>query len=149
MIHRDPPLWRPDVRGFGFLLCGFIWLVMALGIYQGYSGTDPAAPHTQIPFILREMVWVVPGVMAFVAAYHPRWHGVTLSLLIVAPLIRVFSYAWAWLMFMIPGTPPGRESGWYSSVLHLAFIGIVVLVASVPAGRRHQWAPPNGQSSEA
>lgn len=138
-----------DVRGFGFILCGFIWCIMGFGVSQGFFGTDPSLPLVAAPLFWREALWMVPGILAFVAAYNDRLHGVVLAALVVAPLARVVSYTWAWAMYLIPQAPPGYERGWYAAVIHLSFIGVVVLVASIPHGRRHTWGLRDTPSSGA
>lgn len=131
-VHRIDRLLR-RARTWTLFLCFWVWLLIGLGILLGEGAGDTArdagAFHVLLPTPIRAAEWIIPAAMVLVTMITGRWARVAVPLLVVGPLIRITSYSWAWLLQLIPGVPEGLESGWYFALLHVTFLGLVVVAA--------------------
>ena len=113
---------------------GAVWLLVGIGLLgvAGVSGDPrPDLLHTQLPRALRVLLWAVPGLLALVAAQFTRLVPIILGALVLGPIIRTFSYAWSWFLWLLdPGA--GQESGWYHLLFYIVAIGYVVVLAKFP-----------------
>lgn len=116
-------------RGWALGLCVMVWTVMALGVAAGLSGSNPAAFHTAIPTWLAVATWGIPAALAAYTWVAKRGAMIAVVVLIVAPLLRVASYTWAWIVPHIEPGAAGLPNGWYVAGLHVAMIGLVVIAA--------------------
>ncbi|OYO16293.1 hypothetical protein CGZ94_04960 [Enemella evansiae] len=127
-----PDKWGP--RTPLMLALGALWIAVGAGVIAGLAPEPDSAPHTLLPELLRGTIWITTGLVALVAA--PSQSRRALILLIVMPAVRVGSYVWAWLVWLLPAGGTGDPAGLYRSLFALAMIGFVAATALVPT------APP-------
>lgn len=121
-------------------LLAVTWAVVGAGVVTGTSGDSPALVHTLIPGWLRVALWWAPALMALYTLATGRHTTATVTALTIAPAVRVASYLWAWLMYLIPGAPDGLSTGWYAATFHGVMIGLVVLAAMLTRPAAHDGA---------
>ena len=121
-------------RGVLVSVLGAVWILMGVGIITGASAPDITADliHLLIPAPLRVALWIGTGTVAFVLAHSPRWSWIGVAGLAIMPLIRGWSYLWAWVTWLIPGAPDGYADGWYSGIFYLLALVLVAVAADMP-----------------
>ena len=123
------------VHGVGLLIIAAIWVLVGLGLVLTPSQTPPDATwHGAIPTEIRLALWWGSALVCIGAAIdtrRPRRDGFALALAVIPPMIRLTSYAWAWVVSFLPGEG-GYGLGWYAASIYLALVAIVWLVAAIP-----------------
>ena len=114
------------------LLMGFVWCLIGYGVLENVAVQLPGVFHIPIPAPIRGALWIGPGLFAIYAALSRRGKSVALGLLQIMPVVRISSYLWAWLMWLIPGEPGGYASGWYQAAFHSVLVMAVWITASLP-----------------
>lgn len=110
-------------RGIVLSLLGLLWILTAVGLLLDKT-TRLGLPDEQLPLWLRFSLWIIPGLAALVITWWKRLDEYAWTLLIVAPSIRLFSFAYGWLS---GGFPPG----WRGMCVYAA---TVILVNRCGAG---------------
>ena len=125
---------RVGLRGEALLGLGIVWILMGVGVSAGLHQPREASGlwHLLLPDGMRAGIWLATGAIAIIAAKWQHLSPTALALLTVAPMIRVTSYLWSWLMALIPGPPSGNFDAWYGCLTQLALLGAVLFVAHVP-----------------
>lgn len=119
-------------RGMVLLWCAAAWTLLGAGVATGASsGPDPELFHTMWPVPLRAAAWWVTAALALHAALRKKWVPLAVGALMLMPVVRLASYLWAWIMSLVPGTPPGVPDAWYYAVFHLLAVGLVLIAAHV------------------
>lgn len=122
---------RLGLRGAGMLLIAFVWFLIGLGDIRDLSATPNSAWHLLIPSEIRGTVWIFSAALCLILAWTKSQDWIALVVACIMPTIRITSYTWAWIMSLIPGPPDGFPGGWYSSAIHFALLGLVMLVAAI------------------
>lgn len=128
-------------RRLALYLIGAAWISHGFTIMHnpGPRVMDQAIIYENWPLQLRVLIWVLAGVLALGLAANgtARAQALGWALAIVPPTIRVVSYLWSVLMWLIPGAPGGEPL----SLAYVGFwgslVGIVWLVS--------RWAEPTPQ----
>ena len=125
---------RIGLRGEALLGLGVVWMLLGIGVGEGLHRppADASLWHLLLPDQLRAGIWIVSGLLAVVASMWQRLSPLALALLVVAPMIRITSYGWAWLMALIPGPPPGHPTAWYVLATQTMLLASVLFAAHVP-----------------
>ena len=139
-LPSDPPAIMPrSTRTLALLLCVWLWALMGLGIYLGAS--QPARTdyiHAHLPIGVRVAEWVVPALAVAVTTATGRGARLTIPLLVIGPLIRIVSYLWSWLTWILTGGAEGVAGAWYYALLHTPLLFLVFLTAALTGtGRRN------------
>lgn len=129
-------------RGAFLLLFGVIWILVGVSLLP--DADIPARPPHELllfehlPLWLRIAYWMAPGAVAFGSAFlrGPGHDTAGFALLIVAPILRGGSYAWAWVAWMASGGRVGEDRGWLGAVVWAALAGCILIVSS--------WREPDG-----
>lgn len=110
---------------------GSVWLVVGLGVLEGVSDPPAGALHGRMSDVVQGTLWVSSGAVACVSAFlhRDRW---AFALLIAMPLLRVVSYAFLWVWYLLPGGQPGDPDAWYSIAFHGAMVAWVLITAGWP-----------------
>ncbi|MFF0942680.1 hypothetical protein ACFYE2_00420 [Kocuria sp. CPCC 205300] len=126
-------------RGWILLVCAWVWGLIGLGILlQAAKMGEPSLLHLYMPVPLRVTLWWAPALLAIYGAIRRKHLPVVTAALIIAPLIRVASYLWAWITWVAHEVPAlgwlapdwaGVPSGWYSAAMHLPLIALVLIAA--------------------
>lgn len=117
-------------RGWILLLCAAVWWLVGLGVLlRAATEGDPALLHLYIPAEARVAGWWIGAVLAVYGAVRKKHLPVVTSVLIVMPLLRLSSYMWGWITYLVPGPPAGAQDGWYSAAYHAVLIGLVLVAA--------------------
>lgn len=132
----NPPRLQPGVglRGIILVLCAYVWALIGLDVWMNAAPEADSAFHLAIPGHWRALMWWISTVAAIVFAWRPRSSWVALGILIIMPVIHIFFYGWAWIVYLIPGPPPGYPTGWYTVAFHLGLVAVVVIAAFIPDG---------------
>lgn len=126
-------------RGWILLWCAAVWSIVGLGTFlDAATSSDPMLLHLYIPAIVRAVGWWVSASLAVYVAFRRRHVPVATGGLMIMPLIYVASYTWAWITWLVPGPPPGRENGWYSAVYFVLMVGIVAIASHVKEPTRDE-----------
>lgn len=135
-------------RGWILLVCAWVWGLLGLGVVLQAARTgEPSLLHLYMPVPLRVTLWWAPALLAVYGAFWRKRLPVVTAALIIAPLIRVVSYVWAWFTwvahestFLQWMTPDwfGVPSGWYSAAIHLPLIALVLIAAHSKEGTRDE-----------
>lgn len=112
------------------------WLFIAVGIASGRSPVSPNLWHTELWTWVRVIEWSVPAVGVAVTACTGRGARVTIPALVVGPALRIASYLWAWVMWLISGGAPGISGAWYPALIHLPFLALVAVAAVMTGADR-------------
>lgn len=118
------------IRGWILLLCAAAWWLVGLAVVlRANRDGDPSLLHLYIPEGLRVVGWWGGAALAIYGAFWKRHLPVVTSVLVIMPIIRVASYLWGWITYLVPGPPMGYANGWYTAVFHLLMIGLVLIAA--------------------
>lgn len=130
-VQRLDHLFR-RARIATLLLAFWAWFLVGVGILQGEGAADLALQagvwHVGLPTGVRAAGWMVPAFLVLATLLTGRGARISVPLLVVGPLVRIMSYGWAWSLQYFPGSE-GYASGWYYSVLHVTFLGLVAVAA--------------------
>lgn len=118
-------------------LLAVTWTLMGVGVATGTAAADPSLVHTLAPQWLRVTVWVVPAVLATYTLATGRRTTVTVVALSIAPWVRIGSYMWAWVMYLMPGGPAGIPAAWYPASFHAVMFALVILAAVLTRTETH------------
>lgn len=119
------------VRGRAMLFCAVLWSFVGLGAIVNSSPPRPSTFHATFPR-LEACLWFAAAVLAVFTSWRRDGSRIGLAALVVPPALRSASYVWAWVMDLVPGPPPGFALGWYTAILYLCMIALVVVVAWIP-----------------
>lgn len=130
----------PTVRRFNelslkskwMIYVGLTWMFTGWGVMHEYATVVPQAYHTVIPEEARGFIWLASGLICIISALIRKYKKIALAGLLIMPSIRITSYLWAWLMWIIPGMPQGWANGWYQAAYQGVHFGIVLLIARLP-----------------
>lgn len=124
------------LRGMSLLLLGVVWVLLSIGIWQSIPATPTGVGlwHVRVPLVLRVAEWLLPGVFALVAVRWQHLSNIALGLLTIGPLVRLTSYAGAFIQAALPGGGPGLATGWHTALIYLALLGFLLLAAATPIG---------------
>lgn len=133
-MMREAAILPSGLRAWGLVIVGAIWVWIGVGVWAGASQPPVGVGlwHLLLPPYLRAFLWVLSGAAALGAARWSSWDQWALMLLVVMPLVRLTSYASAWVLWLIPGQPDGLRSGWYSTAFYVLMLSLVVLIACIP-----------------
>lgn len=122
-------------RGAALLLMSAIWGIIGFSlIVQGDRPPDGTL-HGLIPYQIRGLIWLLSAGLAFVCAWGKNHDWTGFGFLMLMPLIRVFSYLWSWIIFLVTGGQGGYSNGLLASALYGALVGLVYLTAGWPEPR--------------
>lgn len=121
-------------RGASLLTLGVIWGLFGLSMISAPAAPAGVSLYELIPQQVFAVLWIASSLVAIVSAGfttpgHDAWGFIAL---IVPLLIRVASFTWAWVMFLVGHG--GSERGWITAVVWSALIGLIVVIAG--------WAEP-------
>ncbi|MEX5263382.1 hypothetical protein RF640_05030 [Kocuria sp. CPCC 205231] len=85
--------------------------------------------HLYVPAGARVVEWWVGAALAVYGAFRQKNLPVVTSVLIFMPFVRIGSYMWGWIIYLVPGPPAGAQDGWYSAAYHVVLIGLVLEAA--------------------
>jgi hypothetical protein len=98
--------------------------------------------HLSIPGPIRAALWFAGAAMCAAVAMQrsatprrravARRDGLALAVATAAPMVRVASHGWSWIVSVIPGPPVGTPRGWLTAAIFASMVGIVWLVAAIP-----------------
>lgn len=129
-------------RRQALLLIGVIWVLIGYGRLVEPPPLDPMAllPHEMLPLWARASLWALPGAVAMTASTlgRPQQDVAAFAFLIVAPSVLVCSYAWAWIVYLLPAGDLGLARGWSIAIQYQALVVLLfVLARHLPVlGRR-------------
>lgn len=118
-------------RGAFLLLAATAWFLTGLQVATSPAGITGDLIHQQLPLWVSVASWWVPAAAAVVCAFL-RVDWPAFALLCVAPLIRAFSYSWAWVTYVGSGGAEGLERGWAFAPGSMVMVGVVILIARWP-----------------
>lgn len=135
-------------RGTALLILGGIWVLIGIAVWTTSTVVDPSRYllHERIPVPIRALAWTGTGAVALASAFrrHPgadRWGFVAL---VVLPIERAGSYAFAWAWSIIGPPGQGFPAGFGFALIWAAFTGLIVLIAGWPEAEGYR--PPPGRS---
>lgn len=129
--HRCP---TGQAAALALTIAGFTWTWLGVGVATGAASVPDGAPHTMIPLPVRTAFWLIPAAGVVAVLITRRCAALVASALVLAPMVRVVSYLWAWFAHLAGDT--GHPAGWYPAVMHLPLLGLVVLIALLTRAAR-------------
>lgn len=130
-LHAPPE--RLGRRGSVLLILGIIWIIQGVGALIAppiYDPSSSALLYLLIPGPVRFTMWASTGIAAIVYAWRkpPKADGIGYAALVVMPIERAFSFAWAWFVSIVGDPGEGLDRGWISA---FAWWSIVVFIATI------------------
>lgn len=119
---------------------GLIFFAIGVGIFlvqanpvQPVRPPDPLLFHLRLPLPFRVLLWCGTGGAAIALARHARWQWVGFACLALAPVERIFSYAGAFVLAIIPGGASGSVGTYLTmGVLFGGILFVTRLISSWP-----------------
>lgn len=105
------------------------WTLMGLGVGVGVARSGDMFIHTHIPDPILVAGWIVPALLACYLMLTGKHSTITVAALTFGPTVRLVSYLWAYISYLIPGPPDGVATAWYTAAFHVIMLGLVVLAA--------------------
>lgn len=103
-------------RGVVLILLGVMEIFRGVTVWSGIRWEDDYAPvFNAIPLPLRSGLWIAFGVVGIICALSPRrldWQAAGFAVLVLMPIERAAGHLWAWMAWLIPGSPGGDGYGW-------------------------------------
>lgn len=129
--HRSP---TGQAAALALTIAAFTWTWLGIGVATGAASVPDGAPHTMIPLPARVAFWLIPAAGVVAVLITRRHAALVTSTLILAPMVRIVSYLWAWIAYLAGDT--GHPTGWYPAVMHLPLLALVVLIALLTRAAR-------------
>lgn len=111
------------------------WTLMGLGVGVGVARSDSAFIHTRLPDTLLVAGWIVPALLACYLMLTGKHSTITVAALTLGPTVRLVSYIWAYISYLVPGPPDGVATAWYTAAFHVIMLGLVVLASMLTRTR--------------
>lgn len=136
------------LRGRGMMLCALIWGLFAASAVLPLTNTPPRGlMHLALPAIAlralgwplwigdvgRGLVWLVPAVVAVIAARRVHQSNLALGMLCFPPIGYAISYFGSFLMWLIFGPDAGYWRGIITVGFYAAAVCLVWVIAKIPA----------------
>lgn len=115
-------------RRTALLLISVAWVCHGVTILHQPGWRDPgeAILFEMWPLWLRIGIWLVCGLAGIVlaASANHRAEALGFALAVIPPTLRVVSYGWSVLMWVIPGAPGGE---WASAAYATYWVAVLLL----------------------
>jgi hypothetical protein len=131
-------------RGAVLLIFGTIWCVHGIRLAtddRPRPGVMPLAELVPLPVI--GAVWITVGLLGIAYAFRrgPDRDIVGFHALVGLSLAWSATYAWSWVLYLVPGPPLGAGHAWSGALIWAAAAALVIVCsgwAEAPQG----YAPP-------
>lgn len=118
------------------LLISVAWVCHGVTILHQPGWRDPgeAILFELWPLWLRIGIWLVCGLAGIIlaAAVNPRAEALGFAFAVIPPTLRVVSYGWSVLMWVIPGAPGGEWASVFYGAYWSAILALIYRLARWP-----------------
>jgi len=131
--HPAPHLGR---RGGVLLILGVIWVFIGISTIvdpsAGFGADHQGLFHEGLPSWLRATLWIGTALFALSSAWRVagRRDDWGYMALILMPIVRTASYAWAWLIHLTGGH--GDPTGWLGALVWATLAILVFTISGWP-----------------
>lgn len=132
--------FAPGLRCESLLMMSFVWVLLGIGVLNSIPEPKGGLLFELLPDTMRATIWIGTGVFGMVAGLRSRHTSIALGLLTGMPMLRLVSYAMAWVD-MRPGVDlPGiaLAGGYYYASFYVAQLAFIVFAARIPPRRSRQ-----------
>lgn len=132
------------LRCEAMIFLGVLWILFGVGVLTGASDPPEDMIFVRFPQEIRAMAWAGTGIGAIVTGWGSSGTSKALGGLMAMPLLRVVSYLWSYILYLIPGVNPGEyPKAWFWGVMYFALMMLVMFVVHIPPGLLRTGSSPD------
>ena len=121
-------------RGVALILLGVAWVGFGLTILAEppLVVPDAAIVMDYVPGWAQFVLWAATGAVAASAGSRRSWQPIGFAVAMAMPVIRVTSFAWSTIMWLVPGAPGGDSRSVGAGMFWLALLALIWTVSTWP-----------------
>jgi len=128
------PVARFGRRGVALILIGVAWVGFGLTLLAEPPIVNPNAAILMdyVSGWVQFSLWATTGLVAASAGLRRNWQWIGFIAALAMPVVRITSFAWSTIMWLIPGAPGGDSRSVGAGMFWTALFALIWVVSTWP-----------------